>query len=315
LSQGNRQPPEHFQKIPAWAKKNLVLKDLHMTKSGLRGNRLHSVCEEARCPNITECFSKPSATFLILGDVCTRSCGFCSIRKGTPAPTDEDEALLLARTASSMNLRHVVITSVTRDDLPDQGAAAFARAIRTVKEHLPEAGVEVLVPDFSGSGDLVRTVLREEPDVFNHNVETVERLYPAVRPQASLQTSLEVLGTAREWSPGAIVKSGFMLGLGEEEDEVVHLLELLCRAGCDVVTIGQYLRPSRAQLPVRKYWEPQDFQKFSDLAKSIGIRYVISGPLVRSSYQAGEVLDAIREGRRRTGLEAPERQQVTDGSS
>jgi lipoyl synthase len=293
---------EQHQKIPAWAKRNLVLKDLHRTKSGLRGACLSSVCEEARCPNITECFSKPSATFLILGGVCTRSCGFCSVNKGEPAPLDENEAQLLAQTASDMGLSHVVITSVTRDDLPDQGAGAFASAIREVKSVLPHSTVEVLVPDFSGRPDLVETVLRERPDVFNHNVETVERLYPVVRPRASLKTSLAVLKTAREWPPGMIVKSGFMLGLGEEEDEVARLLGHLHEAGCDVVTMGQYLRPSRKQLPVRKYWLPQDFERFSDLAKNTGIRYVVSGPLVRSSYRAREILEQIREDRSRAGL-------------
>jgi lipoyl synthase len=306
---------EQTRKIPAWAKKSLVLKDLHRTKSGLRGACLSSVCEEARCPNITECFSTPSATFLILGDVCTRSCGFCSVNKGAPAPPDDNEARLLARTASDMGLRHVVITSVTRDDLPDRGAGAFAAAVRAVRELLPGTTVEVLVPDFSGRRDLLALVLGEKPDVLNHNVETVERLYRTVRAGASLETSLGVLRAAREWSPDAIVKSGFMLGLGEEEDEVASLLERLCRAGCDVVTIGQYLRPSRKQLPVSRYWLPQEFEKFSDLAKNMGIRYVVSGPLVRSSYQAGDVLERIREDRRVAGTDVSERHGFTDSST
>ncbi len=299
MSREHGQPPGRDGKIPPWARKTLVLKDLHRTKSGLRGSSLSSVCEEARCPNITECFSKPCATFLILGGVCTRSCGFCSVRKGEPAPPNASEALLLARAASRMGLRHVVITSVTRDDLPDRGAGAFASAVRTVKDRLPEASVEVLVPDFSGDRELVCAVLGEGPDVFNHNVETVERLYPSVRPQASLETSLGVLKTARERSPDVIVKSGFMLGLGEEENEVADLLKRLSGAGCDVVTMGQYLRPSRGQLPVRRYWRPEDFERLSDLAKKAGIRYVVAGPLVRSSYRAREILEVILEDRRR----------------
>lgn len=306
---------DRHPKIPAWAKKSLVLKDLHRTKSGLRGSCLSSVCEEARCPNITECFSKPCATFLILGDVCTRSCGFCSVAKGAPSPPDMDEAVLLARAASDMGLKHVVITSVTRDDLPDQGAGAFAAAIHAVRELLPGASVEVLVPDFSGRRDLVEIVLAERPDVFNHNVETVERLYRTVRPRARLETSLAVLKTARDWSPESIVKSGFMLGLGEEDHEVAELLELLCAAGCDVVTIGQYLRPSRAQLPVARYWKPEEFEKFSDLAKNTGIRYVISGPLVRSSYRAREVLDLIRADRGNTGKQAARTEHGADRST
>jgi len=277
-----------------------VLRDLHGTKSGLRGSCLSSVCEEARCPNITECFSQPSATFLILGDVCTRSCGFCSVRKGTPAPPDPDEAVLLAQSAAGMGLKHVVITSVSRDDLPDQGAGAFARAIREVRKRLPDVSVEVLVPDFSGREDLLGLVLGEGPDVLNHNVETVDRLYPTVRPQARMETSLKVLRAAREWSEGLVVKSGLMLGLGEEEDEVARLLARLQEAGCDVVTIGQYLRPSRRALPVRKYWRPEDFERFSDLAKSTGIRYVISGPLVRSSYRAREAFEEVLSGRGRS---------------
>lgn len=291
------------ERIPSWAKKNRRLKDLHLTKTGLRASGLASVCEEARCPNIAECFAKPTATFLILGDTCTRGCRFCSIRKGVPAPPDPREAERLAQAAAAMGLKHVVITSVTRDDLPDQGAGAFAVTIREIRKLLPGSTVEVLTPDFSGRADLIETVLRERPDVFNHNVETVGRLYGSVRPQASLKTSLTVLRTVREFSPDTVVKSGFMLGLGESEEEVAELLEALSRSGCEVVTMGQYLQPTAAQAPVSRYWSPEDFVRFSDIAKNTGIRYAISGPLVRSSYQAKKVLEEVRHDRSSMGVD------------
>ncbi|NLW68183.1 MAG: lipoyl synthase [Bacteriovoracaceae bacterium] len=280
-------------RVPSWAKKHKRLKDLHCAKEGLRGLRLATVCEEARCPNIAECFSRPTATFLILGSTCSRRCRFCSIHKGAPDSPDPYEPERVAKAAAAMRLRHVVITSVSRDDLPDQGAGAFVRTVREIRMHLPCASIELLTPDFSGRKDLLETVLREKPDVFNHNVETVGRLYEAVRPQASLKRSLEVLKIAREYSDDVVVKSGFMLGLGEREEEIVELLQDLARSGCDIVTIGQYLQPTGAQVPVSRYWEPKDFERFSDIAKTLGIRYVISGPMVRSSYQAGEALENI----------------------
>lgn len=293
-------------RIPPWAKKNVDLKGLHAVKSGLRHARLASVCEEARCPNISECFTRPCATFLILGDVCTRSCRFCSIRKGTPSRPAEDEGSQVAEAALAMGLTHIVITSVSRDDLDDKGAGAFARAVREVRKVLPGSTIEVLVPDFSGRRDLVDVVLNEMPDVFNHNVETIGRLYPSIRPQAGLKRSLEVLKAAREHSPDVAVKSGFMVGLGENEDEIRELLEELSGAGCDIVTIGQYLRPTLSQVPVERYWTLQDFENFSDLAKTAGIRYAMSAPLVRSSYRAGEVLKRLRHDRERSSGPAVE---------
>jgi lipoic acid synthetase len=286
--------------ISSWAKKKTRLKDLHLTKAGLREACLATVCEEARCPNIGECFSKPTATFLILGDTCTRKCRFCSVRKGAPALPDPHEGEHVAQAACAMGLKHVVVTSVSRDDLGDQGAGAFVQVVRETRQRLPHSSIELLTPDFSGRKDLIELVLREKPDVFNHNVETVERLYEAVRPQASLRTSLEVLRTAREYSEDLVVKSGFMLGLGEREEEVVDLLERLGRSGCDIVTIGQYLQPTRMQIPVFRYWELKDFERFSDIAKTVGIRYIISGPLVRSSYQAREALEEVVNDRKRS---------------
>ena len=290
-------------RIPSWAKKNKRLKDLHLTKAGLRTSGLASVCEEARCPNIAECFARPTATFLILGDTCTRGCRFCSIRKDAPVPPDPREAERVAQAAAAMGLNHVVVTSVTRDDLSDQGAGAFAGTIRAIRKLLPGSTVEVLTPDFSGKTDLIEMVLRERPDVFNHNVETVGRLYGAVRPQAGLETSLKVLRTARGFSADMVVKSGFMLGLGEREEEVTELLQALSRSGCEVVTMGQYLQPTAKQVPASRYWSPEDFERFSDIAKSTGIRYVISGPLVRSSYQAKEILEEVRRDRGIAGMD------------
>lgn len=301
-----KEPPDLSRagvRIPSWAKRNLRLRDLHPTKKGLRESGLATVCEQARCPNIAECFSRPTATFLILGQNCTRRCRFCAIDKGAPAPPDPGEAARLARSAAAMGLRHVVITSVSRDDLSDQGAGAFALAVREVRRVLPDSTIEVLTPDFSGRKDLLELVLREKPDVFNHNVETVGRLYGTVRPQASLETSLRVLRAAREHSADLVVKSGLMLGLGEREEELAGVLTDLGLAGCDVVTMGQYLQPTRAQVPVSRYWLPEDFERFSDIAKSSGIRYVLSGPLVRSSYRAREVLEDIRVNRRRSGAD------------
>jgi lipoic acid synthetase len=281
-------------RLPSWLKKKKNLRELRALKIRLRHKRLFTVCEEARCPNITECFNSPTATFLILGDVCTRNCSFCSVKKGMPSETDEREPENVARTAKEMGLEHVVITSVTRDDLDDKGAYAYARTISLVRKALPLSTVEILTPDFSGNVALAEIVFNQMPDVFNHNVETVGRLYSSVRPEASLDTSLRLLKKARDHSDSLIVKSGFMVGLGESEDEIRDLIFSLNQAGCDIITIGQYMQPTKAQVPVNKYWHPERFMAWSDLAKNIGIRYVISGPLIRSSYQAKEALEGIR---------------------
>jgi lipoic acid synthetase len=301
-----KEPPDISRsagRIPSWAKRSLRLRDLHPTRKCLRESCLATVCEEARCPNIAECFSRPTATFLILGRSCTRRCRFCAVDKGHPSPPDPGEAGRIACMAAAMGLRHVVITSVSRDDLPDRGAGAFARAVREVRKALPGSTVEVLTPDFSGREDLLELVLNEKPDVFNHNIETVGRLYETIRPQASLETSLRILRAAREYSLDLVVKSGLVLGLGEQEEEISETLASLSWAGCDLVTMGQYLQPTRAQVPVSRYWLPEDFERFSDIAKNAGIRYVLSGPLVRSSYRAREALEDIRRDRRRYGID------------
>jgi lipoyl synthase len=282
-------------RLPGWLKKNRDLSTLHHLKAKLRHSGLSTVCEEARCPNICECFHKPTATFLILGDVCTRYCSFCSVRKGAPAPLNLNEPFLVARAAEELGLEHVVITSVTRDDLPDKGAQGFTSTIRTIRDLIPECTIEILTPDFSGRQGLLEIVLDEKPDVFGHNVEMAERLYPSIRPYSSLTRSLNVLRGIKKISPETIVKSGFMVGLGETESEIKDLLGSLADAECDIVTIGQYLRPTRVQIPVAHYWEPEFFASWSNLAKSLGIGYCIAGPFVRSSYHAKEVLKDIRD--------------------
>lgn len=272
---------------------------MHILKARLRGSGLSTVCEEARCPNITECFNKPTATFLILGDRCTRACTFCSVANGIPEPPNPEEPVQVASAVSEMGLSHSVITSVTRDDLPDGGARAFAATIRAIKKLSSGCSVEVLTPDFSGRQDLVEIVLSESPEVFGHNMETVKRLYPDIRPGANFARSLSLLQSVKRLSKETVVKSGFMVGLGETESEIEELLTLLKDAGCDAVTIGQYLRPTRAQTPVRKYWDPGVYEAWSKLAESLGIGYCIAGPFVRSSYRAGDVLQKIRTAQRK----------------
>ena len=280
-------------RLPLWLRKNKRLSDLRGLKVMLRRTSLFTVCEEARCPNISECFSVPTATFLILGDTCTRACRFCSIKKGTPSPPSKDEPFKVAKAAYDLGLRHVVITSVTRDDLADKGAMQFIKTIEEVRRLNPSATIEVLTPDFGGRGDLLRSILDAEPDVFNHNVETVRRLHHYVRPGADIDRSIDILKLAKSYSPGIVVKSGFMVGLGETQEEIVSLIASLRYAGVDVVTIGQYMRPTLEQSPVERYWEPRYFDIWAGIGKSMGIKQVISGPFVRSSYRAKEILKGM----------------------
>ena len=279
-------------RLPSWLRKPATdFASVHELKAGLRQRGLHTVCESARCPNLHECFSRGTATFMILGNTCTRTCGFCAVPQGLPGPLDLQEPGQVAEMARAMDLRQVVITSVNRDDLPDGGSALFAATVRAVKRALPKARVEVLVPDFLGDFDAVGRVLASGCDVFNHNVETVARLYRRVRPQADYGRSLEVLRFARSHAPAVLTKSGLMVGLGETEAEVRGLLADLRAAGTDVATIGQYLQPHRRRLPVHEYVRPEVFDRYRDFGKSIGFRAVFSGPFVRSSYMA-EALDA-----------------------
>jgi lipoic acid synthetase len=281
-------------RLPEWARKSRTdFEALNRVKRGLRLLNLHTVCESARCPNIHECFHRGAATFLILGERCTRGCGFCAVAKGNPAKhdmrLDPTEPANVARMAAEMKLRYVVITSVNRDDLPDGGSRHFAETVREVRRALPQARVEVLTPDFCGDHDAVARVLDAGPHVFNHNVETVPRLYRRVRPQADYRQSLDVLAFARRYSETVLVKSGFMVGLGETEEEVRALLRDLRAAGVDVATIGQYLQPTRRNLPVAAFIEPRQFEAYREYGLALGFRMVFSGPLVRSSYMAEAV--------------------------
>ena len=280
-----------MQRLPEWIReKKLSLASLRDMKTMLRERDLHSVCESLACPNRTECFSRGTATFMILGDVCTRSCGFCNVVTGRPyAPPSADEPRAVAETARRLGLRHVVVTSVTRDDLRDGGAAQFAETIRELRDLLPHAAVEVLTPDFRGNTDSVRTVVQARPDYFNHNVETVPRLYDYVRPGSRFERSLAVLREAKNTDPTVATKSGLMLGLGERREEVVESLQRLRGADVEIVTIGQYLQPKREKLDVVEYVHPDVFEEYREIGVALGFRAVFSGPFVRSSYMADVV--------------------------
>lgn len=274
-------------KKPDWLKKPIPqAASLQRMEKLLRQRHLHTVCESALCPNLGECFARGTATFLIMGDVCTRDCRFCGVSSGRPQELDPLEPERVAEAVVTLGLRHVVITSVTRDDLPDGGAGHYAATIRAVRSACPGVTVEVLVPDFAGVERDVDTVLAEEPEVFNHNVETVPRLYPTVRPQAVFARSLAVLGRAAT-SSRALVKTGWMVGLGETSEEVRTLFDTVAAAGVSIVTVGQYLRPSKNHLPVAEYVRPEVFSYYQSYGEALGLQ-VHSAPFVRSSFQAGE---------------------------
>jgi lipoic acid synthetase len=277
------------KRLPPWARRPLGQPSkLHEMKAILRKRNLHTVCESARCPNIGECFTKPTATFMILGDVCTRNCGFCSVsKKGPPQGVDPAEPRNVALTAKELGLKHVVITSVTRDDLPDGGAGQFALTIRAIRDTIFNILIEVLTPDFMGDTVALDLVFGAGPDIFNHNLETVPRLYPLVRPQADYFRSLEALRRARD--AGLMTKSGIMVGLGESKDEVKGVLADLLKAGCGAVTIGQYLRPTRANLDVKEFLRPGVFKEYELYGRELGLGRVYSGPFVRSSYNAESI--------------------------
>jgi lipoic acid synthetase len=288
---GGVPPAPARPRLPEWARRSQThFESLNLLKRGLRERKLHTVCEEARCPNIHECFQRGAATFMILGERCTRGCGFCSVQKLNPrkhaVQLDADEPANVARMAREMKLGYVVITSVNRDDLEDGGSHHFAETVREVRRALPEARVEVLTPDFCGNLDAVARVLDAGPHVFNHNMETAPRLYGRVRPQANYRQSLGVLGFARSYAAGVLTKSGFMVGLGETPDEVRTLLGDLRAAGTDVATIGQYLQPTRRNLPVAEFVTPRQFEEYREYGLALGFKAVFSGPLVRSSYMA-----------------------------
>ncbi|MDI9348045.1 MAG: lipoyl synthase [Methylacidiphilales bacterium] len=281
---------------PEWIRIKLPFSDtVERVKSILRKHNLHSVCEEAACPNLTECFSKQTATFMILGDLCTRRCPFCDVAHGRPQPPDAEEPLALALAIADLKLSYVVITSVNRDDLKDGGATHFTQCIEAIKTNSPNCSVEVLVPDFRGRQDIALEILKQcPPQVFNHNLETVPTLYKACRPGASYQESLSLLLKFKNTFPNIPTKSGIMLGLGEERDELVQTFRDLRAHGCSMLTLGQYLQPSKHHYPVQRYVPPKEFDELKEIALSIGFSAVASGPLVRSSYFAEEQLAATR---------------------
>ena len=279
---------------PPWLKKRIPpFQDLQKVKSILDETDLHTVCEEARCPNLGECFSRGTSTFLILGRVCTRNCGFCAVEHGVPVPTDETEPERVAQAIKKMGLQYVVITSVTRDDLPDGGASLFAKTIQTIRALNPKIKVEVLIPDFQGDQSSLKIVLKEYPDVLNHNIETISRLYPRVRPLADYSRSLNLLKRSKKDYPHIFTKSGFMLGLGETQEEVLELLRDLREVGCDFLTVGQYLQPHPDRLPVVRFVLPEEFEEFKRIGEEMGFKAVASGPFVRSSFHAFEMFKTI----------------------
>ena len=260
----------------------LELRDL------IRGSQLHTVCEEARCPNIGDCWERRTATFMILGDICTRACAYCAVTTGTPVGLDLQEPGRLAETVERMGLRYAVITSVNRDDLPDGGAFIFAQCIRQVRRRLPACKVEVLIPDFCGDWDALAAVMDAMPDTLNHNIETVRRVFPRVRPKGDYDQSLELIARARSLVPGGVTKSGMMVGLGETWSEILETMRDLRAVDCDLLTIGQYLRPSPGHAPISKWYTPDEFDELRREGEVLGFRHVASGPLVRSSYHADE---------------------------
>ena len=282
------------QAKPEWLKVRAPgSENYHRLKGIMRSLGLHTVCEEANCPNIGECWHHGTATFMILGDTCTRSCGYCNVTHGKPKPPEEREPVNVASAVHAMALAHVVITSVDRDDLADFGAAHFARTIAETRARIPSCRIEVLIPDFQGNEAALRSVLDAGPDVLNHNIETVPRLYRIARPGGRYDRALQVLDRSRAYAPGIPTKSGLMVGLGENWDELVATLRDLRTAGCQIVTIGQYLRPSLANLPMTRYYTPAEFAELKRLGLEMGFGHVESGPLVRSSYHAHEQIESL----------------------
>jgi lipoic acid synthetase len=274
---------------PEWLKVRFPAGERYSEIKGLlRQHELHTVCEEAKCPNIGECFNAGEATFMILGDICTRSCGFCAVTSGRPQGLDLMEPLRLARTIETLGLDYAVVTSVNRDDLPDGGAAIFAACLRAIRHRMPDCQVEVLTPDFEGNWDALATVVEAQPAVYNHNTETVPRLYRSVRPKARYERSLELISRVKQLDPEMTTKSGLMVGLGETLTELEATMRDLRAVDCDLITIGQYLRPDEKHLPVEKYYHPDEFAQIKAIGQAIGFRHIEAGPFVRSSYHAGE---------------------------
>lgn len=277
------------QRLPEWLTIRLPRPDtIKEVQDMMRAKNLHTVCESARCPNLPECWSKKTATFMILGDTCTRSCGFCAIKVGHGEEVDPFEPMNVARVAKDLGLKHVVVTSVARDDLSDEGASQFAKTIQALRKTLPYGIVEVLTPDFKGKADLIKVVTDARPDIYNHNIETIERLHTVVRPQAKYARTLRVLEMVKEFDRSIYTKSGLMLGLGETKEEVISTLKDLRSIGVDAVTIGQYLRPTMKHLPVNAFVHPNEFKEYEMIGEDLGFAFVASGPFIRSSYNAIE---------------------------
>lgn len=277
---------------PGWLKVTLpVGKRYQAIKSIVDENDLHTVCQSAACPNRGECWSAGTATFMILGNICTRSCGFCNVQTGKPTELDLDEPRRVAQAIKKMNLNYAVITSVNRDELKDGGASIWAETIREVRRINQSTKIEVLIPDFAGNWSALNTVLATQPDIVNHNIETIPRLYKQVRPQAIFERSIELLKSTKD--KGFITKSGIMLGLGETKEEILEVMKQWLAAGCDIITIGQYMQPSQSHLPVVQYISPEVFSQFAEIGKRMGFKNVFSGPLVRSSYHANEIAKTL----------------------
>ena len=281
---------------PPWLKVQATWgEEYRRVKTLLARADLHTVCQEANCPNMCHCFERGTATFMILGDVCTRGCGFCDVKRGAPLPVNEDEPKRVAEAVKELKLQYAVITSVTRDDLDDGGASIFARTIDEIRRLSPGCKVEVLIPDFGGSLESLRTVVDARPDVLNHNMETVERLYPKVRKGADYRRSLRLLQNAKRIDESMVSKSGVMLGLGETRDEIVGLMRDLRNVDCNLLTIGQYLSPSKDHLPISKFYHPKEFAELKTIGEKMGFAHVESGPLVRSSYHAEEQVECLKQ--------------------
>src|SRR5580704_1815255 len=287
-------PPQRTPK-PSWLRAKAPVGDnFHNLKKLARGLSLHTVCESAQCPNIGECWNHKTATFMLLGDICTRRCGFCAVPKGRPEPIDSDEPRRVAEAVATLGLKHAVVTSVNRDDDNIGSARIFSETIREIRELTPDCRVEVLIPDFQGIEESLRIVLDARPDVLNHNTETVPRLYRAVRSGARYERTLALLANAKKFSPSMVTKSGVMVGLGESSAELVEVFRDLGNRGVDILTVGQYLRPSKDHLPIARFYAPEEFQSLKDQALRFGFRHVESGPMVRSSYHAHEQAESTR---------------------
>ncbi|RMG90247.1 MAG: lipoyl synthase [Chloroflexi bacterium] len=287
----DKNPP---RRRPDWIRVRVPTGETYQhLKTLMRSKSLHTVCEEAKCPNIGECWGKGTATFLILGDICTRRCGFCDIKTGRPLPLDWQEPERVAQAVKAMNLRHVVITSVNRDERPDGGAPIFALCIQRIREIHPGCSIEVLIPDFKGSQTALKIVMDARPEILNHNVETVPRLFRKVQPQDRYEWAMATLTNAKKMDPGVLTKSGIMLGLGETWDEILAVMQDLRQCGVDILTIGQYLQPSKQHLPIERYYHPDEFAELKRIGYEMGFKWVESGPLVRSSYRAEQQVAAL----------------------